>query len=178
MGNLPLSRTATINTGDPIPPALINEMEDMIIGGRYGSQLIVVSGAGFLLRSGTGTETDGRWSFTVVPAVLHCQLWLTPGMTIEELDTFYNRNGAGTITSKLRSKSLTGPTAAADIASITDAASGAYHGAALVLPPGFGGAIDSYLVPGSTSDLKTFWLEITVSNVANTVEGFAMIYHK
>jgi len=31
MGNLPSSRTITINTGDPIPPALINEIQDVIV---------------------------------------------------------------------------------------------------------------------------------------------------
>jgi hypothetical protein len=34
MGNLPTSRTATINTGDPIPPNLINELQDMHAGDR------------------------------------------------------------------------------------------------------------------------------------------------
>lgn len=31
MGNLPNSRTITINTGDPIPPSIINELEDNLI---------------------------------------------------------------------------------------------------------------------------------------------------
>lgn len=34
MGNLPNSRTLTINTGDPIPPEIINELQDMSIGGN------------------------------------------------------------------------------------------------------------------------------------------------
>lgn len=32
MGNLPNSRTVTVNTGDPVPPALLNELQDMIVG--------------------------------------------------------------------------------------------------------------------------------------------------
>lgn len=33
MGNLPTSRTITINNGDPIPPNLINELQDVIVAG-------------------------------------------------------------------------------------------------------------------------------------------------
>lgn len=34
MGNLPASRTITINTGDPVPAALLNELQDMHAGDR------------------------------------------------------------------------------------------------------------------------------------------------
>lgn len=34
MGNLPNSRTITINTGDPIPPGLINEIQDNLVGDK------------------------------------------------------------------------------------------------------------------------------------------------
>lgn len=37
MGNLPNSRTITINTGDPIPPNLINELQDASIGAKRKS---------------------------------------------------------------------------------------------------------------------------------------------
>lgn len=37
MGNLPNSRTVTINTGDPIPPALLNEIQDVLISGAESS---------------------------------------------------------------------------------------------------------------------------------------------
>lgn len=35
MGNLPTARTITINTGDPIPPSLINELQDNIAGAKH-----------------------------------------------------------------------------------------------------------------------------------------------
>lgn len=34
MGNLPTSRTQTFTDGDPIPPAFLNEVQDMIVGDR------------------------------------------------------------------------------------------------------------------------------------------------
>jgi len=37
MGNLPFSRTITINPGDPIPGSIINELQDNAIGGRLPS---------------------------------------------------------------------------------------------------------------------------------------------
>lgn len=37
MGNLPNSRTVTINTGDPIPAALVNEIQDVLISGAESS---------------------------------------------------------------------------------------------------------------------------------------------
>jgi hypothetical protein len=36
MGNLPGSRTITLTPGDPVPSALLDEMQDMIVGARRG----------------------------------------------------------------------------------------------------------------------------------------------
>jgi len=42
MGNLPLSRTITLNPGDPVPSALLNEIQDNIVAGFFGSRTIVM----------------------------------------------------------------------------------------------------------------------------------------
>lgn len=34
MGNLPAARTIMINTGDPIPPNLLNELQDVLVGAK------------------------------------------------------------------------------------------------------------------------------------------------
>lgn len=63
MGNLPSSRTVTINTGDAIPAAIINELQDIAIGAKYPPRTDVIrcsdpstnvpylAGAGFSNRS-------------------------------------------------------------------------------------------------------------------------------
>lgn len=49
MGNLPNSRTITLNPGDPVPSALLNEIQDVLIAGhttKTKKALIGLTGAG------------------------------------------------------------------------------------------------------------------------------------
>lgn len=178
MGNLPLNRTASLGPDDPVPSALLNEIQDMIELGAHGPKFIVLGGESFSLRLGTGTEVDGHWTFSAVPAVLRCNLPLPAGATVTSLFTWASAGGAGTITSKFRRKNLFGtggpplvPGAASDIAS--DAKTGTYGASILIADPG-----TPYVVPAVTIGTHySHWLEIQAGNTANTFEGAVIAFY-
>jgi hypothetical protein len=57
MGNLPFSRTITINNGDPIPPALLNELQDVAVSGARNSYSVKLPMRPFALPSTSGKLT-------------------------------------------------------------------------------------------------------------------------
>lgn len=80
MGNLPNSRTITINTGDPVPPNLLNEIQDVIVGGFSSSKTEVLAGFDFEVQSGTSSiTTEGRRDITSAGGLMMARLPLRTG---------------------------------------------------------------------------------------------------
>lgn len=67
LGNLPLSRTVTLNPGDPWPSSLGNELQDASIKGTKGLQTAIIGGDAFCLSRGSVTKGFGAssvvWTF-------------------------------------------------------------------------------------------------------------------
>lgn len=53
VGNLPNSRTITLNPGDPVPSSLLNEIQDNIVGGKFGT--VTVPFSPYAFRPGIST---------------------------------------------------------------------------------------------------------------------------
>lgn len=91
MGNLPNSRTDTFVAGDPVPPNILNELQDMIIGGNYKQVPIFIPPASFQLASGAATRpthTSGNvdWIFPTGSNVeVNCGLALPVGTIIDDV---------------------------------------------------------------------------------------------
>lgn len=58
MGNLPNSRTITINTGDPIPANLVNEIQDNIIAGNFATRQPRIFPGAWSLSTPPGTAAE------------------------------------------------------------------------------------------------------------------------
>lgn len=81
MGLLPTARTLTFIPGDPIPAALLNELQDMIIGKKFPTRTLRIpvhppqgTGAGVTVVYGGGTnwelgfQIDAGWTITAIRA--------------------------------------------------------------------------------------------------------------
>lgn len=103
MGTLPFSRTTTINTGDPLPAALVNEIQDNIVGDKHTDRVLVIMGTEFCVSEGAPTRTSpggnpsaAEWNMpTTTPGSLVVDLGLPVGTTVTSTKVSYNRNSTG-----------------------------------------------------------------------------------
>lgn len=80
MGSLPTSRTITINTGDPIPANLLNEIQDNIVGDFHGNKTEVLAGFDFCVQSGTAViSTSGAITVNSAGGLIMVRLPLRTG---------------------------------------------------------------------------------------------------
>lgn len=130
MGNLPYSRTLTINPTDPIPSALLNELEDQIIGAKIPELPRHLGSQKWSLVTGGTATFDGpndQWSFGAVSQLV-CALDLDQVTRITSVTWVYNRANLGNVTLKLRRRDTTvARAAAADVASIVDNATNGWQ---------------------------------------------------
>lgn len=93
MGNLPTSRTLTLVSSDPIPSALLNELQDQHVGSKHPNRPLFIGGADWVVDAGTATRVGNVWTFptTGTNRLVAClKLW--PGTRISNLLWSYNRN--------------------------------------------------------------------------------------
>jgi hypothetical protein len=89
MGNLPASRTATVDDSDPVPSGLLNELQDRDIAVN-GPRPLIIGGAAFCddsFAGGTATRLDSVWTLTAGGggAKVIADLHLPPGTKIIEV---------------------------------------------------------------------------------------------
>lgn len=96
MGNLPVSRSLTLSPSDPIPSALLNEIQDAVIGAKHPTAAIVVPASSFCLVSGTATLADGVWTMTSNTPVLEAGIGIPGGDTVVAILGFYIRHSSVT----------------------------------------------------------------------------------
>jgi hypothetical protein len=133
MGNLPTSRTVTINPGDPIPGTIINELQDMVVGGRRPSYTVKIPFRSLVQTSSTGALTvvdnpsGGTQPFQVVkfisPGSLGCRIALpfTIGDTLTAFSMDVYGNGVVDSNADLEVRDQAG----ASVASLATVSSGA-----------------------------------------------------
>ena len=93
MGNLPFSRTANLVPGDAIPSALLNEIQDQIIGGKFTNTPVFVPASSFVVVSGSPTLLDGVWSLAAAGnTIWEFPIRLPPGTSIDSATAYYVRH--------------------------------------------------------------------------------------
>lgn len=172
MAALPTGRSITLNPGDPVPSALLNELQDQIIGAKFGEIGPTLSGSDFQLVQGTGVVSDGTWTFSVVPAKIICGLkvpsrntGVVVNPTIVASFFGFNTGGAGTVTYKIRGRNIATNAAAFDIATAANSGAAGYVNVFLT------SATPAALLPYVKAAEVSVWLEVSFSNTANTFGG-------
>lgn len=104
MGNLPGSRTITINLGDPVPSSLLNELQDQHVGNKFASRTLFIPAAGFCALGGGVAlngmailQGNGFWSASNVTIgasgfstiSYQAPISLTPGTSINTITAYY-----------------------------------------------------------------------------------------
>lgn len=176
--SLPEARSITLGPADLIPNDLLNEIQDVIVDGRYSTAADFYPAADFKLVSGAGSFSDGAWRFTRVPATVVVGVVIPGGITRPSLEFFlgaYNRGNAGTLVFKLRARSITTGGQPFDIGVRTIRCCGdVWTGAGTVFgnPARGGGPPDSGIgLPYKPPVGTEVWVEVTVDNVANQLGG-------
>lgn len=99
MGNLPNSRSVTIAPGDPIPPTIIGELQDMIIGAKRPQISSPVAAGAFFCESGSGVYANGLWSGATSGTVkLVYGLDIQEGDQINDILFYVGPSGTPTVT--------------------------------------------------------------------------------
>ncbi len=91
---LPDSRDITINTGDPIPPGLINKLQDMSAGRKFKGTWFPYSGAAFQLHAGqVGTFSGEVWLYGSPGIRVSASPCIPLGSEIISATAFYEATG-------------------------------------------------------------------------------------
>lgn len=161
MGNLPLARTDTFTTADPIPPAILNELQDMVMLGAMGNTLYFIGAADFCLETGTGTLAAGIWTIANTGTNrLSMAIRLPVGTTIEDVSFFVGDAGGAAGSALLRKRSM-------NDGGITNQTIGNTFG---TVGPGTTGSLaiggtGTLSLPTVVTTLFSYTLEITFSGV-------------
>lgn len=113
---LPLVRDLTINPTDPVPSSLLNKLQDMVIGAKFGPTPVSLGGSAFQV-IGAATpllNAGGLWTFSAA-GLLSSGLRLAEGTKITALTWAYNRGGAGTMQLRLYKRNILGGGAAVSL---------------------------------------------------------------
>lgn len=118
MGNLPDAMTAVLTEADPVPSALLVELQEMHVGDKHAPRSWVVPAGAFCLTGGTGTLNNGVWSMTATNTKLEAPLVLPHGTTIDAVVLYYIRQAVSLsgYTLTLKSRSLQNGQPLADVA--------------------------------------------------------------
>lgn len=65
MGNLPNSRTITVDDSDPVPSGLLNELQDNIVANSLKLQTMNVGGEDLCVDLGAPTRAGSLWTFPI-----------------------------------------------------------------------------------------------------------------
>ncbi|HKQ65972.1 MAG TPA: hypothetical protein VJZ73_13240 [Methylomirabilota bacterium] len=63
MGNLPNSRTITVDNSDPVPSGLLDELQDIAIAGSFAPRTVNIGGEEFCIDLGAPTRVGSLWTF-------------------------------------------------------------------------------------------------------------------
>lgn len=136
MGLLPAARTVTLGPDDPVPSALLNELQDVLIADHATKTHVISASAASAQQSGadTGaTPNGGNWNFIQLNTTIATALYvyypvtLPAGSTIRSwaLGGTKNTNNTHTMTAELLEVSLSGGSASIVGVSQTQTAAGA-----------------------------------------------------
>jgi hypothetical protein len=94
---LPTTRDLTLSPSDPVPSALLNTLQDQIIGGKHPTFETPIAACDFALEAGgTASLNNGQWTFGAV-SVIDAACRVRAGEKIVQAVVECNRGGAGTI---------------------------------------------------------------------------------
>jgi hypothetical protein len=125
---LPLHRDVTLDDASPVPSALLNKLQDCIVGRKHGSIRWQIGGGAFNLASVTVTggllNQGGLWTFsgaaTLYAGLAGPRYGVIEGTKITSLTWAYNRGGAGTLQLSLYKRNiLTNVSTPVDVATIS-----------------------------------------------------------
>lgn len=161
--NLPGAREYTQATGQPVTPALVNALQDCIIGAKHPSLPYAIGALNFqMVTGGTATldQENDLWTFGAVSKLV-APLRVPIGTRIHQLTWYYNRGNAGTVTLALKRRDNTAAHAAvgAAIDSVADNATPNAWQNNVRTP-------DHVIAAGFT-----YWLFVQCDNVANIFGG-------
>lgn len=92
MGNLPDAMTAVLTDDDPIPSALLVELQEQHVGDKHSPRAWVIPAGAFCLTGGTGTLNNGIWTMTGNQNTkLEAPFPIPWGTTIDAIELFYIR---------------------------------------------------------------------------------------
>jgi hypothetical protein len=94
---LPTTRDITLSPDDPVPSALLNTLQDQIIGGKHPIFEIPIAACDFAPEAGSSASLgNGQWTFGAV-SVVAAACRVRAGAKIVQAVVEVNRGGAGTI---------------------------------------------------------------------------------
>jgi hypothetical protein len=165
LGNLPLARSINFANGDPIPSALLNEMQDQIVGNKFAPELVGIGGSGFQLIAGTGTQADDGWTSLNSSTRLVANLCIPTGIRILQISWSQVGSGSGNATMKLRTRELVHSSSAVTVSTDTISSGSGFinHGMSSGLP---------YDIPAFiTGNVTSVWLEFNTTDTGATFLG-------
>lgn len=166
MGNLPSSRTITLAPGDPIPAALLNELQDRDIASN--SALVATQELVFHISS---FQVDGASTYVTFNQIgyisgfggactVQAPVRIEVGKKIVSYQQFYDVNGTGAgILPRLRRMNL---------------ATGAINNVAAGTSDNTGTGVENQLVSASDHVVlsgEAYFIEVSVTNAGHRVHG-------
>lgn len=104
MGNLPLAMTAVLTDDDPVPSALLVELQEQHVGDKHPVRSWVIPAGAFCLTSGTGVLANGIWTLTSTNTTLEAPFPLPHGTTFTAQEFYYIRQSVSVSTYTMRLK--------------------------------------------------------------------------
>jgi hypothetical protein len=107
MGNLPSTRTQTVNDSEPFPSNLINEIQDCIVGSFYPTTTLIIGGDEFVTATGAPVRSGLLWTFQTAgnaSSIVH-SLRLPVGVTVRAA-AFSCRPNGDSLTVSVRRRSM------------------------------------------------------------------------
>lgn len=172
---LPTTVEFTLVASDPVPSALLMKLQQALVGDIHPERPLVLGPACWAVKLGgrglggtAAVQGDSQWVWGGGPnSVLTCDVLIPAGHELVDVQWFYTRGGAGTVTRSAYKRLLS--TGAAEVAVI--AATGDGAGAA------WAGATDAALNL-VLADYTALTLEVSLANAAHIFGGARINYRK
>lgn len=105
---LPASRNRTYSATDPVLSADLNDLQDMVIGGRHGALVLCHPAIDAFATTGSPTIGNYYWQAAAAGNVMVLGLSLPVGGVITQIDAKINQNGATPVTWAFKSVDFQG----------------------------------------------------------------------
>lgn len=165
---LPTSRDQTVTNASPVPSALLNNLQDQIIGNKHPQlELDIDASKGRPDNNAGGSyNPNGYWSTFVGAGTVRIPIEVPVGKRIVSVECFYSINGTGAgLTPRLRRQNH----AAGTITSVVSGANDNTGGA---------GVIESQVLSANHTVLtgEAYFVEFTVANANHRAYGIKVLF--